>query len=591
MSSVRLFPFADRYTMSIKGDDKSDPWRKTVGRTDLFCVGLLLVVWLAVSVPRLGGPIDLRWDASTYYVLGTALNEGKGYRLLNEPGEIKAVQYPPLLPLLVAAHQRVMGTSDYLKVGPALRFSYFVLSGCYLLAIYFLARQLLLPPYSLIVGLASVLSFCSFLFPSDALYADLPFSLLFVLFLLLERRGEKPINAAMAGLTAAAAYLLRTAGVALLVAWVGASLIRRQFRQAAIRIVISAIPILLWQGYISRTVHSREYQKPFFAYQRAAYYYPNVTYSENSSLLDPFRPDLGKTTVNQIASRIVRNLGAIPVSLGESSIVPISYWRHFVEGSHLRLNTILPASWRVITLGALACCLTIAGLFALAGALLITRNREWLLALVFGVTIAVVVLTPWQNQFWRYLGPVAPLTLIFSLSAMLLVCQRIGRMGVSWNRIGLGVMAIVLGGTLCLQGIVAQRLLGDMPLVSYFDATGKERRMHVLAYGGDWAALDVAFQWLRTRAAKDTIVATAVPQLAYLRSGHKAVLPPFELDARKANQLLDQVPVRYLLLDNFGLSPGISERYGEPVTSQNAADWRLAFTAADRRTRIYERIR
>ena len=214
-----------------------------------------------------------------------------------------------------------------------------------------------------------------------------------------------------------------------------------------------------------------------------------------------------------------------------------------------------------------------------------------LLALVFGVTIAVVVLTPWQNQFWRYLGPVAPLTLIFSLSAMLLVCQRIGRMGVSWNRIGLGVMAIVLGGTLCLQGIVAQRLLGDMPLVSYFDATGKERRMHVLAYGGDWAALDVAFQWLRTRAAKDTIVATAVPQLAYLRSGHKAVLPPFELDARKANQLLDQVPVRYLLLDNFGLSPGISERYGEPVTSQNAADWRLAFTAADRRTRIYERIR
>ena len=152
-------------------------------------------------------------------------------------------------------------------------------------------------------------------------------------------------------------------------------------------------------------------------------------------------------------------------------------------------------------------------------------------------------------------------------------------------------MAIVLGGTLCLQGIVAQRLLGDMPLVSYFDATGKERRMHVLAYGGDWAALDVAFQWLRTRAAKDTIVATAVPQLAYLRSGHKAVLPPFELDARKANQLLDQVPVRYLLLDNFGLSPGISERYGEPVTSQNAADWRLAFTAADRRTRIYERIR
>ena len=280
-----VVPVADRSIISSRVGDNSFSRRKHYGRTDLICLGVLLSVWLAVSVPRLGGPIDLRWDASTYYVLGTALAEGKGYRLLNEPGEIEAVQYPPVLPLIVAAHQRLMGTNDYIMVGSALRFSYFILSGCYVLAIYFLARQLLLPSYSLIVGLASVLSFCSFLFPSDALYADLPFSLLFVLFLLFERRGEKPINAAMAGLIASAAYLLRTAGVALLVAWVGASLIRRQFRQAAIRIAISAIPIVLWQSYVWRVVHSDQYHEPSFAYQRASYYYPNVTYSENSSLL------------------------------------------------------------------------------------------------------------------------------------------------------------------------------------------------------------------------------------------------------------------------------------------------------------------
>ena len=68
-------------------------------RQDLMCGAVLLLIWLAVSIPRLNGPIDLRWDASTYYVLGTALAEGKGYRLLNEPGEIEAVQYPPLSPL------------------------------------------------------------------------------------------------------------------------------------------------------------------------------------------------------------------------------------------------------------------------------------------------------------------------------------------------------------------------------------------------------------------------------------------------------------------------------------------------------------
>ena len=47
----------------------------------------------------------------------TALAEGHGYRLLNEPGEIDAVQYPPLLPMIVAAHQLILGTNDYLQGG------------------------------------------------------------------------------------------------------------------------------------------------------------------------------------------------------------------------------------------------------------------------------------------------------------------------------------------------------------------------------------------------------------------------------------------------------------------------------------------
>ncbi len=42
---------------------------------------LIVILW----IPRLHGPIDMRWDGGVYYVLGTSLAEGKGYRLLNEP--------------------------------------------------------------------------------------------------------------------------------------------------------------------------------------------------------------------------------------------------------------------------------------------------------------------------------------------------------------------------------------------------------------------------------------------------------------------------------------------------------------------------
>jgi hypothetical protein len=589
MTSASQVP--GRLAISGHLNDNSLSEGKAYCWTDLLCLGVLLMVWLVVSVPRLGGPIDLRWDASTYYVLGTALNEGKGYRLLNEPAEIKAVQYPPLLPLMVAAHQWAMATNDYVTVGSALRSSYFILSGCYLLVIYFLAREILPPLYSFIVGLATVLSFCSFLFPSDALYADLPFSLLFALFLVFERRGEKPSNGAIAGLIATAAYLLRTAGIILLVAWVGASLVRRQFRQTAIRIAVSAIPILLWQGYIARTVNSTEYQKPSFPYQRASYYYPNVTYSENSSLLDPFRPELGKTELRQMASRIGRNLLAIPVSLGESAVVPISYWRHFVEGSHPRLNAVLPTGWPSLSLHALSWSLTVAGLLALLGAFFVVLEGEWLLAIVFGITIAVVILAPWQDQFWRYLGPVAPLTLIFLLWTMLRIRHRIERQNRRWGSLGRGLMGIILVGGLLNQTAVASGLLFNLPSVTYFDAGGKEHRSQVLAYGRDWEALDRAFEWIRRNAKEGAIVATAVPQLGYLRSGHKTVLPPFDPDPTRANQLLDEVPVSYLVLDNFGPSPGITDRYAAPVVTRIPENWRVVFTAPDNKTKVYERVR
>ena len=183
---------------------------------DLICAGLLLVLWLLVWIPRLKGPIDLRWDASTYYVLGTALSEGRGYRLLNEPGNIEAAQYPPLLPLIVAAHQRLMGTTDYVRVGSALRITYFLTSGLFVLAAYALVRKLVSPLYALLIVASATLSFYSFIHPSDILYAEMPFALVSTLFLLCHKSSDGPFRSVALGCFGSAAYLLRFAGIALL---------------------------------------------------------------------------------------------------------------------------------------------------------------------------------------------------------------------------------------------------------------------------------------------------------------------------------------------------------------------------------------
>ena len=560
------------------GDYREAEPRRTArfDKHELICCVALLLIWLALWIPRLHGPIDLRWDASTYYVLGTALAEGKGYRLLNEPGEIESVQYPPLLPLIVAAHQRIMGTTDFVKVGFALRLFYFALSGLYLLTIYALARRLLTPLPALFVGISTALSFYSFLHISDTLYAEMPFALLSMLFLLCHQRDNRRLYAAVTGCFGVAAYLLRTAGLALLAAWVAESLLQRRFRQAVIRTATAAIPVLLWQAHIWRVTTSNEYHHPTYTYQRAPYYYANVTYGENSRLVNPFRPELGRTAIRDLPGRVARNLAAVPISLGESALVD---WRFGILG-HARKGS------RMLYL-----CLVVAGLCALAGAAIVAFGRHWFLSLYFALMVGLIVLTPWREQFWRYFAPVTPLTLIFLTLALLAARQWLTCRGPKWARAtGAVVTALAFAGMLVIQLAVAIHLLRTLLPVSYYDASGREKTLHLLTYGAPCHSLDSAFEWVRRHAAASAVIATAVPHMAYIRSGHKAVLPPLESDPVKASRLLEEIPVDYIVLDQLG-RPFISEHYVAPVLAERPEAWQLVYIAPDGGAKVYERLR
>ena len=550
---------------------------------------IVVVIAFLLWAPRLSGPINLRWDASTYYVLGTALAEGKGYRLLNEPGEIEAVQYPPLLPLIVAAHQRVMGTSDYFKVGSALRLTYFVLSTLFLLTVYSVARRLLSRLCALLVAAITALSYLSFLEVSDVLYAEIPFALVTMAFLLCQQRSNRPFFSAVSGLLGAAAYLLRTAGLALLLAWIAESLIRRRFRETAVRAAVSALPVLLWQVYIWRVTASNEYHHPTYSYQRADYQYANVTYGRNNRLVDPFRPELGHIQFRDLGSRVARNIASVPGALGRSAVVPQGFVPYLLSQLQQSLHVPFSRDWRTLLLNAFPICMFAAGLLALGGGILVATGRQWFLALYFALTVAMIVITPFQNQFWRYLAVVTPLTLLFLFIALTAIrnwlrCFRWGRIA------GVLVMVVPPAGILLLQVVLVTHLFQIMHPVRYYDAAGRERVFKLIEYGSEWQALDPAFEWIRRNAAATAVIATTVPHLAYLRTGHKAVLPPFVPDPDTALYLLDEVPISYLVLDRFG-RPGVSERYAAPVVAEKPEDWRLVFTAPDGKTRVYERTR
>ena len=175
---------------------------------------LVVLSWL----PRMHGPLDLRWDGGVYYVLGTALAEGKGYRLLNEPGEIEAVQYPPLFAAIIAAHQIMLGTSDPFIVGPWLRLTFFLISLAYGVCSYLLLRIFLSPGYACGAVLMVLLNlFTNFL--SDLCFAEMPFALVSIVFVLCNRKGGR-FYPVITAILATATYLLRTIGIAVLIAWI-----------------------------------------------------------------------------------------------------------------------------------------------------------------------------------------------------------------------------------------------------------------------------------------------------------------------------------------------------------------------------------
>ena len=200
-------------------------WSRTGRCSAIAVVALALLLW----APRLSGPIDLRWDAGVYYVLGTSLAASEGYRNVSEPGSPEALQYPPLLPALVALYQRALNSADPGIVAPWLRRTYAVLFVAYGLTTFALARAYL-PPALALAATTFCLLHAWTIFFSDLLFAELPFALVSVGFALVAgaKASTTRLRETAAFLLAAAGFLLRTAGVALLAAWVIDALVRRR---------------------------------------------------------------------------------------------------------------------------------------------------------------------------------------------------------------------------------------------------------------------------------------------------------------------------------------------------------------------------
>lgn len=541
-----------------------------------FIIALSVVLW----APRLQGPIDLRWDAGVYYVLGTSLASGHGYRIISEPGAPEAVQYPPLLPGVVALYQMVLRSADPSIVGPWLRLSYAVFFLAYGVALLILAKRYL--PAGLAVVVATIcLLHHSTIFLSDLLFTEIPFALISIVFVLLAADGSKERHAwwrePVCFLLAAAGFLLRTAGVVLFAAWVVEAILgRRSWRLALCRLLLALLPIALWQGYVMRVQRSEEYRHPAYDYQRAPYQFYNVTYADNMLLLDPDRPERGRAAPSALAARVIKNFRYVIKAAGESMSTSDFYWRQSVlqvqkllfKGRPVPLNIVLGP------IVGLAC-------LAAVGMIMLVWNGRWLMVLYTVGSIALVCTAPWRSQFPRYLAPVAPFFLIAAAVAASRAFDR-ARSGNNGKMIPFLVnfgfasaLAVILG----VQIDTAFRLYRDRARtgVSYA-SRGGANGIHYFYHDRLWRGWEQAMTWIDQNASADAIIATPASHFCYLQTGRRAVSPPKESNFARARHLFASVPVSYVVIDRG---------YNLPAIETDAKEWHL--TGVFEGTRIYER--
>lgn len=546
---------------------------------------MLLLLVIACVAPRSRGPIDLRWDAGIYWVLGTSLSEGKGYRLLNEPGQIQETQYPPLLPAGIAAVEVLTHSHDPVDVGRCLRLGFLLLFGAYVLGTYWMSRRFVSAPAAFAVGaFCAVNSYSHFI--GDQATADLPYAFATVVFLLCATGQPERLKDVLTGATCVAAYLVRTAALALMFAWITEALVKRHFARALFRLAVCLVPIIAWNGYVHQVENGPEYARTAYSYQRADYLFYNVSYSRNVALKNPFRMEEGKISIGDFfTQRLLPNAARIPSELGQAVTSQNLFW----ESNGISAGRLFGISREVSSqIGSMVP--VIVGMLAVYGAVLFLLRGHTLVFLTMLFSVALICATPWPEQMVRYAMPLNPLSALFLITALLTLAESASlAMSVNRRRPITASLLLLVSLLASQSGWTLVRFYRDFHSRALELGARQACQPYALFfYDPAYRALDKALDWIEKRADRGDILASAMPAWGYIRTGLRSVMVPLERNPAAVQRELDSVPAAFLIVQRHG--PFDMEPYVSAVVA-NTASWSKAYSGSNGYVEVYRRLR
>ena len=381
------------------------------------CLPTLLFVWSNRDVPHFG----VLQDDGMYLIDAKALAEGAGYRILSLPSQPYDTRYPPLYPLYLSLAWRE--TASYpAALTAAVMLSWLCLPMVLLLGYRWCVRQRFSVPITwLTLGLFALNPYVLFF------VSNLGSEMMFMVFLLgamlaAEREGWR--WALFAGLLAAAAYLTRTSGIALLPAAIAYYYSKKQAR-GALWFALGMLPAVAGWAVWSR-LHAAPGQ--------------DVVTLCYTNYLGHYFTNVGRDNIGHV---LARNTGALFEAMG-SLVFP-----QMMDG-WLAKGILWPLA-----------------LATIVGCVRMVRRGYARLYALFGLVSAGMLLVWHYQPNQRFILPLAPLLLAGFCFAMVEGAAWVQRQprGLAVRGFAM-VLALVLTGGLVLQicmdvGVVPQLARND----------------------------------------------------------------------------------------------------------------------------------
>ena len=521
-------------------------WLKAAAAAGLaaVCGALLWAYTIALHAPAAG----TFHDDGIYAVTAQALATGRGYRIVSLPSQMPQTKYPLLFPALLAVVWRVFPRFPqnliWLKLVPL---------GCALAWVAFSYRLLRektgrLPVSLALTGLMALSPWVLFLgtaLLSETLFAALATGAL-VLFSRMERGRRGWGIVAGAAILAGAAFLTRTAGIAVIGAGAMTLLVRHRPRQALAVVLICAAICGPWIGWQLRQGNAAS------SYDA---YYSQANYGD-WNILSHFTP---AQKARILAQNCLGVLLAPAVLMG----VPGTGWGSGVAilaGSLVAAGFVRRLSWR--------------------------PQATEILVLLYG---GLVVCWAWPPS--RFLAPLLPLLLLYGYEGARALCRALP-IPARQARVALAAVALlcaVQGAWTLAVMAAAARDTGAVPVPN--------------APEDDWHEMAGLLAWLNRNTPPDAVLMGNLDPALYLYTGRKSVRgfvqDPYQLHYAAGAQPLGSAGDMLRAAEWYGArylvaTPNRSFREGaylktltRELTDGYPGWFHLAYQSKDARYRIY----